>query len=135
VEQSFADIVLQTNLGNPYLAFREVVRFGDASGYGAILTVRSGWISADYSFVFQTQPLLQFIAQLEQMDRDLIGVARLKPLWENQFVEFQVIRSGQVLVRGDLMDYGGMEQRLQFAFCTDQTCLRPLIDAFRQIVA
>jgi hypothetical protein len=38
-----------------------------------------------------------------------------------------------VLVEGDLVEHGHMEQRVQFAFQTDQTCLRPFIAKLREL--
>jgi hypothetical protein len=126
------DIVIQTNTENPYLAFRDLVRFEDDSGYHTKLTVRSGWLSANYDFNFETRCLSDFISALEQIDRTLVGAARLKPVYEDQFIEFRGDGRGGILIFGCLIDRGGMEQRLQFAFNTDQTCLAALIRGLRQ---
>ena len=128
------DIILATNSDDPYLAFRDVVRFHDGSGYSTRITVRSGWITAeDYMFYFEAEPFARFLAGLENIDRTLAGVALLKPLFEATFIEFRGTRRGHVEVRGDLIFSGDLDQRVQFAFETDQTCLAPLIDAFRRV--
>jgi hypothetical protein len=106
------DIILQTNTENPSMAFRGLVRFDDGSGYRTKLAIRSGWISADYNFCFQPSSLLSFLADLEQIDRTLTGVARLKPVYEEQFVEFQGIGRGRIRVRGDLIGHA-VPQRVQ----------------------
>jgi hypothetical protein len=110
------------------------VRFDDGSGYSTNLVLRSAWISADYNFIFEPAPLKQFVADLEQMDRTLTGVARLKPMWEEQFLEFRCDR-GRVFVCGDLVEHGGVMQRVEFQFQTDQTCLSPLINALRPLLS
>ncbi len=121
------DIVLQTNLENPALRFEAIERYSDGSGYGCDLSLQSGWIDAKYRFIFETAPLVDFIAGLEALDRDLTGTAKLKPLWEDEFIEFEGTALGQIEVRGLLVEYSERPQRVEFAFMTDQTCLKPLI--------
>jgi hypothetical protein len=128
------DIVLQTNSENASLAFRAIERFDDGSGYSATLVVRSGWISAEYHFVFESHALARFIRELEQIDGTLAGVARLKPAYEDQFVEFRGDGNGHVSVTGELIEQVP-QQRVEFEFATDQTCLRPLIVAFQQLAS
>ena len=128
------DIVLQTNTDNPSLAFRDLERFDDDSGYGTTLVIHSGWISVEYKFVFETLPLQMFLKNLEQIDRTLIGTARLKPTYEEQFVEFEGNGRGHILVHGELADHSG-GQRVRFGFGADQTCLRPFIVAFQQFAS
>jgi hypothetical protein len=129
------DINLQTNRENPSLAFRALERFDNGSGYCTRLAVRSGWIYAEYDFFFEAHALARFLKDLEQIDHTLTGVARLKPAYEAQFVEFRGDGKGHVLIKGELMEHGQMEQRVEFAFETDQTCLRPLIAAFHQLAS
>jgi hypothetical protein len=127
------DIVLQTNSENPSFTFRGLKRFEDGSGYSAKLVIRSGWVAAEYDFFFGTDALHGFLHDLEQIDQTLAGVARLKPAYEAQFIELRGDGSGHVTIHGDLIEHGAMEQRLQFTFATDQTCMRPFIGALRQI--
>jgi hypothetical protein len=128
------DIVLQTKVENPSLVFRSFKRFDDGSGYSVTLRIRSGWIGADYDFYFEEHRLREFIQVLEEVDRTLAGTARLKPTYENQFIQFRGDGQGHVIVEGELTDHGGMEQRVRFAFRTDQTCLRPLISELRHAI-
>jgi hypothetical protein len=43
------------------------------------------------------------------------------------------IGNGHVRVGGDLIEDGRHEQKLKFEFVTDQTCLRPLINALQKL--
>jgi hypothetical protein len=126
------DIILQTNTDNPFLALRAVERFQDGSGYSSQIVVRSDWIAVDYKFYFEEQALKTFIAGLEQLDLTLAGQARLKPMWEEQFLAFDGVGSGQVKVSGDLIEHSEWQQCVQFAFGTDQTCLRPFILSLKE---
>ena len=126
------DVILQTNTDNPFLALRAVERFQDGSGYSGQIVVRSDWIAVNYKFYFEEQALKTFIVGLEQLDRTLAGQARLKPMWEEQFLEFDGVRSGRVMVTGDLIEHSDWPQRVQFAFGTDQTCLRPFILSLKE---
>lgn len=129
-----ADIILLTNTSNPFLAFREIEVFEDRSGYSTKLSVRSGWISAEYRFIFEQPCLARFVGDLERLDKVLVGRARLKPTWEEQFIELEGQGLGVINVSGDLIDHGPWQQRVVFAFRTDQTCLRPLIVDLRQLL-
>lgn len=125
------DIVLKTNSDNHALEFRDFTRFADGSGYTTRLAVRSGWVSALYDFCFESEPLLQFLVDLERIDLTMTGLAQLKPMWEAQYVEFQGIGLGHIQIRGELIEHGQHQQRLKFEFATDQTCLRPFITSFQ----
>lgn len=127
------DLVLQTNTDNPSLALLGAERFSDGSGYAATLSVSSGAYSVKYPFFFEEHPLNEFIASLSEMQRTLSGVARLKPMWEPQFIEFRATTLGHVLVRGELPGHSQHHQSLVFAFETDQTCLAPFIGALKSL--
>jgi hypothetical protein len=129
------DIILQTNTDNPSFAFRNFARFNDGSGYGAKLSIRSGWISIEYDLHIEVHPFTEFLRKLRLLDHSLNGVARLKPTYEPQFIEFLSVGRGHILVKGDLMEHGGFGQRVQFSFQTDQTCLPPLIAALQQFAS
>src|SRR5688572_4126746 len=81
------DIVLATHCEIPALAFHDWRKFDDASGYVASLTVRTDWIAAQRDFYFEVEPLQKFIEALESLNLTLAGTARLKPIWEEPFVE------------------------------------------------
>jgi len=121
------DLILQTNQANPSLSLEGIERYSDGSGYGCNLCLRSGWVEAKYRFIFETPPLIDFIASLELLDKNLTGIAKLKPMWEAPFIEFEGTGLGQIEVRGILIEYSERSQQVQFAFVTDQTCLRPFI--------
>ena len=123
------DIELQTQATNPALALRGVRRHSDgpSAAYEATLIVRSGGFSAERAFFFDEYHLSGFIESLVEMDRAFRGTARLGHQWEDQFIELTVDASGHVLVSGSLVEHDVPGQRLDFAFRTDQTVLRPLI--------
>ena len=127
------DLVLQTNTDNPSLALLGAKRFSDGSGYAAVLYVSSGAYSVKYHLFFEEHPLKEFIASLSEMQRTLSGVARLKPMWEPQFIEFKATSLGHLLVRGSLPEHSQYQQSLVFEFPTDQTCLAPFISALKSL--
>jgi hypothetical protein len=63
------------------------------------------------------------------------GSGSAEPMWEEQFLEFDGVGSGRVRVSGDLIEHSEWQQRVQFAFGTDQTCLRPFILALKWVRA
>ena len=132
------NIVLRTNQVDPFLAMHAVQRFADDSGYRALLEVRSRGYQVRAPFYFEPWSLEQFITHLEQMDRTLTGTAKLKPMFEDHFVELTLTNTGRVVVHGEVFEYSEHGQHITFEFETDQTVLKPLIDdlkACRELAA
>jgi hypothetical protein len=118
------DIALSSNSPTAALELREIQRYADGSGFVTLLVVRSGGFAAALPFHFEPPCLTAFVRALEGMDRSLSGSATLKPTWEPQFVTMELDHRGHVRVFGELLESAEHEQRLQFSFNTDQTCLR-----------
>lgn len=125
------DVVLRTNQRDPHLAMRSVQRFASNSGYRVILEVNSRGYQVSAPFYFEEASLTRFLEQLEGMDRTLQGSALLQPTYEKHFLELTLTRTGRVVVRGEINEYSAHAQQLKFAFETDQTVLKPLIEDLR----
>jgi hypothetical protein len=82
-------------------------------------------------FYFEPYPLGRFLDDLVAMDRSLTGSAKLKPLYEDPFIELTLTHRGRVVVRGEVFEHSEHSQHLKFEFETDQTVLKSLIDAVR----
>jgi hypothetical protein len=121
------DIVLKTNAEDPALAFENVQRFANESGFGCQLAVRSYGFSAKAPFSFERDAFDLFRAGLKSMDHSLKGTARLQPGYEDSYVEFMMGSTGAVFVSGEIGRHAEFSQLLRFEFRTDQTCLRPLV--------
>ena len=122
------DIALTTNVADASLEFREVQRFADGSGFAAFVVIRSGGFAAATTFTFEIQRLKDFLSELEKLNSTLSGIAELKPTWEPGAIRFEGDGRGKVRVHGELADDN---QRLEFSFDSDQTCLAPLLQEFR----
>jgi len=120
-------IKLKTNQNDECLEFCNVERFSDGSGFSATLVVRSRGFSAEVPFSFEINPFDKFIVALEEMNHLLHGKARLKPNYEEPFIELELDNLGHLRVRGEMIEYSHMPQSLKFEFETDQTCLKPFI--------
>jgi len=125
------DIQLCTNQPHKTLRLGNVERYADGSGYRAVLEVRSRGFEVTAPFYFEPEPLSRFLDDLVTMDRSLTGSATLKPLFEDPFIELTLTRRGSVVVRGEMFEHSEHSQHLKFEFETDQTVLKPLIDALR----
>lgn len=125
-------IKLKTNSDDHGLEFLDVERFSDGSGYCAVIMVHSRGFSVEIPFYFEVHPLDAFIENLEKMNQSLIGSARIKPFYEEHFIEFEINALGHVRIRGEMIEYSDMPQRLKFEFETDQTCLSPFIHDLRK---
>ncbi len=127
-------IVLHTNTSNPALEFRAIDVDTDGSGVGLYLVVQSGGFRAERPFYVEQWSLKQFITQLNRLDQTLEGMATLKPMYEDDWIQFEVTKLGHVIVSGELFEHSNESQSLRFAFTTDQTCLRPLVDDWHRYV-
>lgn len=123
------DIQLVTNQPEETLRLGSVVRYSDGSGFRTVLEVRSRGFEVSAPFYFEPHPLGRFLDDLVAMDRSLTGSAKLKPLYEDSFIELTLTRRGSVVVRGEVFEHSEHSQHLKFEFETDQTVLKPLIDA------
>lgn len=120
------DIVLQIHSDDAALAFEEVRRFADDSGYCFQLAVRSHGFAARALFCVEPEAWEAFRVAVAEIDRTLAGRARLAPRYEAGFVELAAGATGAVLVSGEVVRVSAYSQRLRFEFRTDQTCLQPL---------
>jgi hypothetical protein len=126
------DIALKTNAPDASLEFREVQRFGDSSGFAAFVVIRSRGFAAATTFTFETKRLKHFLSDLDKLNSTLSGIAELKPTWESGAIRLEGDGRGSIRVHGELVDD---KQRLEFSFVTDQTCLSPLLQDFRDCLA
>jgi hypothetical protein len=82
----------------------------------------------EFPFYIEVEPMREFIANLDEMDKNLKGKAVLNPMFEDDFIELEIDEStGHVKVRGEMFEHSEMPQNLTFEFQTDQTCLAPLV--------
>ena len=126
------DISLTTNVPDASLEFRQVQRFGDNSGVAAFVVIRSGGFAAATTFTFEIPRLKDFLSELDRLNATLSGIAELRPTWEPGAIRFEGDGKGRVRVHGELVDDN---QRLEFSYETDQTCLAPLVRDFRGCLA
>ncbi len=71
------------------------------------------------------------VAALEELVTSLSGEVRLGAAYEDDEVVFEMNNRGQLFVRGRLVSYGELTQRLEFEFQTDQTALVPFAREMR----
>ena len=129
------DILLQTNDENKRLEFRNPEKFSDSSGYRVNLFVNSRGLSVEWPFYFEEYPFDEFIKSLVKMEKTLKGSSQLKPLFEDYFIEFELNKTGQLFVRGELIEYTDTLQSIKFEFKTDQTCLKHFITDLKKLQA
>jgi hypothetical protein len=125
------DASLHTQSGHHGLTMRGIKLYADTEGGACFLEVNSHPFSAALNFYFDGS-LRQFVGSLKEIDATLSGHAKLALFHEDPFLLFEGDGRGHVTVTGLLVE---MMQKLQFSFVTDQTSLRPFIDALEQSYA
>jgi hypothetical protein len=120
------DVILKTNDPDRQLALMQVSRFADDSGFCCELVVRSHGFGASVQFCFEPRALRAFHEAVVRMNRTLTGTAKLKPAYDEPFVSLELLRTGAVMVSGQLSRLeDDTTHVLHFGFRTDQTCLGP----------
>jgi hypothetical protein len=126
------DALLFTQSESYGLVMRELKLYRDGSGGTCYLEVVSKSFSASASFFFDDS-LEDFIKNLEEIESNYVGEARLGLEYEEPYILFRGDRLGHVKVSGLLVDTRENVQKLEFSFQTDQTSLRPFIANLRDI--
>jgi len=101
----------------------------NGTDYQCLLVVRSDGFQLERLFWFEPFCLQSFLNALIQIDSRLTGVARLQPLHEDDYIQFQATQHGHVVVSGEVRSD---PQYLRFEFETDQSCVRPFVTALRK---
>jgi hypothetical protein len=127
------DALLYTQTESCGLAMRELELFKDNSGGVCYLEVVSKPFSVATDFFFDTHSLKDFVKNLEEIEINFVGEAKLGLEYEEPYILFRGDRLGHVKVSGLLIDTRENMQKLEFSFQTDQTSLRPFIANLREI--
>ncbi|RYX80048.1 hypothetical protein EON83_30285 [bacterium] len=115
------------------LAMRNIELFSDGSGGQCLLDVASHPFSAQFSFIFDTPTLAEFIQQLNAIYASLCGQAKLGQQHEDSYLLFQVNRQGHLTVSGQLNVSAEHWQNLKFSFSTDQSVLPSFISELEAV--
>lgn len=125
-------ISLQTHQENQSLSFSEFKR--DSYVCAFTLNVKSGNFTGMVAMShYDTIWLDDFVSQLQQMEARAIGGATLEDEQGNS-VTFTLDHLGHLEVSGHLRECTNTTQKLDFAFMTDQTCLRPFISELTKVL-
>jgi hypothetical protein len=129
-----SNIQLRTNDSSAELELRAIERCDE--DFTARLFIRSRGFQAEHRFDFGVEPLVSFHGDIVRMNSTLEGCATLSPRWEEGELIFQLNHLGHLIVRGSLCEQaqGPFQQKLQFAFVTDQTCLAPFERDLRMLL-
>ena len=128
------DVVLVTNAPEK-LVLSSIRRFNDESGFVCRLGVDSRGFSVARNFYFDRAGLETFLAGLSEMDRVLSGRAELRTPYEDDRITFEALRTGAIVVAGEIHDHSEFAQHLAFSFRTDQTCLKPFLRQLAEVLS
>ena len=110
------------NKAQQFIEISDVEKFSDGSGYTSWLTVSSDpFFCSEHRFDFNN--LDEFAAGVANAYERLGGKVRLAHIYENDFVEIEVLQNGHVKTSGLIVKYEPDHQELRFAFRCDQTFL------------
>ena len=107
------------------MSLSNVERIDDA--FECHLWLLSGKFTCETSFSFSTHSLIEAVESFKRMIDGSPGETTLRYRHEPDFIRFEMNQLGHVIVSGELFDFALPQQRLKFAFGTDQTVLTPLL--------
>lgn len=119
---------LQTNDPAKVVRLSKIEKFREGGGcqYRCELTVMSDGFSCQRTFWFDNASLSIAVPELERMATATAGTAVISQQFEPDFLQFESNEMGHVWVSGEIIELSEFDQRLKFAFQTDQTILPPL---------
>ena len=123
-------VKLQTNDDNQVLELSEFELF-ERNSFKCKLKVWSRGFGFEKNVFFDNAHI--FIDRVEEMANSLTGEAVLTEEYHDHYLKFEVTKLGHVIVSGILIEYSQHEQRLEFGFKTDQTCLKPFSKELKQV--
>ncbi|MHA7130449.1 hypothetical protein [Algoriphagus namhaensis] len=97
------------------------------------LQVFSKGFSGISHFCLSSDRIEIFCTDLKKMHFQLAGKTILNDSDSDGFVQFEIDTNGGLIVTGQV---GGSHEDhfMHFVFCTDQTCIPPLIDDFKSLL-
>lgn len=113
---------------------REIKIFSTSSGGVCKLDVLSSPFSASIDFLFDYLCFQKFILDLQNIEKNLVGEAKLFQEYEEPYICFKGNALGHVIVSGVLGIYSEHTQILEFSFKTDQTALSQFIAGLNMIL-
>lgn len=110
-----------------------IEKFRDGSGYCCDLRIASGAFACERRFFFDDVALSAAVPQLRMMAAGTSRSCVIKGRWEDDFLRLESNAMGHVLVSGELYEHSEFDQKLRFAFRTDQTVLLPLAKGLQML--
>ena len=127
-----AEISLQTNDDQKRLKLFDISVAGD--DFTCRAHIISHGFSCDRPFDFSRSYLERFYDALKAIDTSLDGHAELRHEFEDDIIRINGDGLGHLEISGTIVEHGELEQQLDFAFVTDQTCLRTLIPDIARVL-
>jgi hypothetical protein len=128
------DIKLKTNSEDKILEMNNIKLLEDNSAYKMNLDIYSRAFSVSKEFYIEPMQMDKFLKEIEEMNKTLKGLALMKPLYEEEYIEFSCDKIGHINVKGEIFEHSEISQHLKFEFVTDQTCLPDFINDLRKCI-
>ncbi len=128
------DIKLKTNSEDKILKMNNIECLEDNSAYKMNLDIYSRGFSVKKNFYIELFQINKFIKEIEKINKDLKGLATMKPIYEDDYIEFICDKGGHINVKGKIFEHSAIPQHLEFEFITDQTCLPDFIDDLKKCI-
>jgi len=125
---------LKTNSEDKILNMNKIELLDDNSAYKMYLDIYSRGFSVTKEFYIELIQMDKFIKEIEQMNKTLKGLALMKPLYEEEYIEFNCDKCGHINVKGEIFEHSEISQHLKFEFVTDQTCLPDFINDLKKCI-
>lgn len=128
------NIQLKSNCEEKILKIFNIECLEDNSAYKMNLEVYSRGFSASKELFIEPFQFNKFIEEIKKMNDNLNGTAKMKPMYEDDYIEFICDKSGHLNVKGQIFEFSDTPQYLKFEFVTDQTCLPDFINDLNKCI-
>ena len=103
----------------------------DGSGCASLSLTSSKFKYSNEEFYFDS--LLKFTEDLKKIYKSLSGATELRFHYESEYLKFEATSNGHIELTGEFLEYGEIQQTLNFGFVFDQSYLPEFIEQLEAV--
>lgn len=103
----------------------------DGSGCASLSLISSKFQYSNDEFYFDS--LLKFTEELKEIYKSLLGSTELRFHYESEYLKFEAKSMGHIELTGEFLEYGEIQQVLNFGFVFDQSYLPEFIEQLEAV--
>jgi hypothetical protein len=108
---------------------------GDGNWIVCEVEIAAGGFRGRFSADMRSEEFHAFMEQVSELDRTIEGAATLTTMEGQLALSLTAAVNGRVKIVGEALDLAGSENRLEFSFDVEQTCLEAMVRSLESLLA